>query len=87
MDDHIITIGETDFCRRWKMTINLKELAEFAGKRVNDRGEFFVSVPMPRAKRLLRLIRMYGTGSEISRVDKYIKTNTKLAKYWRELCG
>ena len=91
MDNHIITIrGQWE---PWKMTINLKELANSAGIRKKIRkpdGSCFdtevVSVPMPRAKKLLKLIRQYGSDKDFENCDKYLKPNTKLYKHWRALC-
>lgn len=89
MDDHIIRINGYG----WKMTIDLKELAGSAGIRKNlvkadghTYDEKVVSVPMARARRLLQLIRQYGTGKDFERCDEYLMANTRLYKHWRELC-
>ena len=90
MDDHIIRINGYG----WKMTIDLKELAGSAGIRkplVKADGQTYdekvVSVPMPRAKKLLKLIRQYGSDKDFENCDKYLRPNTKLYKHWRDLCG
>ena len=86
MDDHIITIGGW----RWKMTIDLKELAESAGVRKQlkkpDGGHYdekVLSVPMARAKKLLKLIRQFNYREEdLEKVDFWMAKNPKLALYW-----
>lgn len=91
MDDHIITIrGQWE---PWKMTIDLKELADSAGIKKKIRkpdGTSFdteiISVPLSRAKKLLKLIRQYGTENDWAACDKYLADNKKLYEYWRELC-
>lgn len=93
MDDHIITISEYHFGEGWTMRIDLKELADSAGKRkklVNPRGgvfdELVLSLPMARAVKLLHLIRRYGTEEDYEKCDRYFVTNTRLNKWWREIC-
>ena len=92
MDDHIITIGDSNGFDgwRWKMTIDLKELASSAGIRkplVKQFGQVYnkkvVSIPMSRAKKLLKLIHEHCTDPEI--VSKYLARNKKLYEYWRSL--
>ena len=94
MDDNIITIGDANGFGgwRWKMTIDLKELAESAGVRKqlkNPQGghydEKVLSVPMPRAKKLLKLIRQDGTESDYQKCDEYLKSNKKLYKAWEQI--
>lgn len=83
MDDNIITIGDSNGFDgwRWKMTIDLKELAETAGRR--DKIFKFVEIPIPRAKKLLKLIRQYCCREEdLQKVDKWMAKNPKLALYW-----
>jgi hypothetical protein len=93
MDDYIITFGDSTFGHAWKMTIDLKELAASAGVRkplVKQGGQTYdeevVSIPMPRAKKLLKLIRKYGAEEDFRKCDEYLKPNVRLHKYWRELC-
>lgn len=71
----------------WRMTIDLKELAESAGKRLRDgyNGGSYVEYPIPRAKKLLKLIREYGTDADFMKCDEYLKTNKKLYSYWKGL--
>lgn len=75
MDDHIITIGDSNGFDgwSWKMTIDLKELADSAGIRKKEKdgiytdprtgetevykGSWYTDYPMTRAKKLLKLIR------------------------------
>ena len=92
MDDNIITIGDANGFGgwRWKMTIDLKELAESAGirKKLKKPGDGFyeeevLSVPMARAKKVLGLIRKnVSDESDLEKVDFWVAKNPKLAKYW-----
>lgn len=94
MDEHIIRIHDVWY--HWKMTIDLEELASSAGIKKHivkpGPGEHYdqkvVSVPLPRAKRLLKLIREHGTEKDFEAVSACLrkKKNAKLYKYWRELC-
>lgn len=88
MDDHIIRFGDGG---RWRMTIDLKELAGSAGIRKNLVGangikftETVVSVPLPRAEKLVDLIARYAPMDEARKLSTYLKPNAKLYKYWRE---
>ena len=91
MDNHIITIrGQWE---PWKMTIDLKELADSAGVKKKIRkpdGTSYdteiISVPLPRARKILKLIRDNGTEEDFRKCDEYLEPNTKLHKYWEELC-
>lgn len=93
MDEHIIRIFNCESVGHvWKMTIDLKELAASAGVKKNlkkpdgtDFDDKVVSVPIPRAKKLLQLIRRYGTEEDFRKCDEYLKPNARLHKYWREL--
>lgn len=82
MDDHIITIGDANGLDGWKwtMTIDLKELAEATGRK----GKKFklVEIPLTRAKKLLQLIRRYGTEDDFRKCDEYLRPNARLYKYW-----
>lgn len=83
MDDHIIRFGDGG---RWRMTVDLKELADSAGVRKKRPGydEKAVSVPLPRAKRLVDLIARYAPMEETRKLDTYLRPNTKLYRYWRK---
>ena len=88
MDDHIIRFGDGS---RWRMIIDLKELAASAGIRKNLVGandikftEKVVSVPLPRAKKLVDLIVRYAPMEEARKLDTYLRPNTKLYRYWRD---
>ena len=92
MDDYIITFGDSTFGHAWKMTVDLKELAASAGIRrllVKPDGQTYnekvVSIPMPRAKKLLKLIRQYGSDSDLLRCDEYLRHNERLYKYWAQI--
>lgn len=72
------------------MTIDLKELAESAGVRKQlkkpEGGSYkeeVLSVPMARAKKLLKLIRQHNYREEdLEKVDFWMAKNPKLALYW-----
>ena len=83
MDDNIITIGDANGFDgwKWKMTIDLKELAECTGRK--DKKYEIVEDPVARAKKLLKLIRQHCYREEdLLKVDKYMAKNPKLALYW-----
>lgn len=89
--ENIIYISNAGHFRttEWKMTINLDELARSAGKRGFDgyNGCSYVDMPLPRAKRLLRLIRDYGTEKDFEKCFDAFRTNERLLKYWKEIAG
>lgn len=87
MDDHIITFGDSTFGHAWKMTVDLKELAASAGIRKERKGycQKVISVTLPNAKKLLKLIRQYGSESDLLRCDEYLRHNERLYKYWAQI--
>ena len=95
MDDHIIRIsGWKPEGGYWKVTINRYALAASAGikkKLAKPLGQHYdeevVSVPLPRAKKLLKLILQYGHEKDFEACDRYLAQNAKLNKYWKELIG
>ena len=66
-----------------------QEVAESAGRREYDpySGKLHVIYTIPTAKRLLNLIRKYGTESDFEACDKYLVGNKKLAAYWAGIRG
>lgn len=72
---------------RWSMEIDLQAIADNAGRRVQDNynGGFYGDYPIPRAKKLLKLIKEYGSDEDLEKVGKYMKSNARLAKYWSDL--
>ena len=89
MDNNIIILTNNDHCRTtaWKMILDLREIADRSGRRVKDNynGGTFVSYPLPRAKRLMKLIAEYGKEEDFEKCDKYFSQNKKLLKYWMEI--
>ncbi len=92
MDEHIIKItGWKPEGGYWRMTIDLRELMGSAGIRRSRPGysEKLVSIPMTKAKKLLKLIQENGTMEDIGRCSQYFKEhfaeNPKLAAYWEEM--
>lgn len=89
MDETIIRLSNSDHFRTtsWKMMIDLKELVGSAGKRIPDKynGGTMVSYPLPRAKKLLRLIRDFGTEEDFQKCDRVLAKHEKLKKYWEAL--
>ena len=56
-------------------------LAEAAGRR--DKKTKLIEIPIPRAKKLLKLIRTSCFREEdLQKVDKWMAKNPKLALYW-----
>ena len=89
MDDYIIRLTNKDTFREteWEMYVNLVEVASSAGKRMKDldNGGSFISYSMTTAKRLLRLIRQYGTEEDFAKCSQYLAANEKLHSYWKGL--
>lgn len=71
----------------WKMEINLEGLVSSAGKRVKDEynGGSYVDYPLRKAKKLLKLIRDYGTEDDFRKMDEWMPKNKKLQQYWEDL--
>lgn len=91
MDDYIIRISNRDHSRttEWEMTLNLQEIAKSAGRREWDEGyeTWTVPYPMLRARKLLKVIREYGTDADFEKCNKYFAANPRLFKHWKELIG
>lgn len=87
MDEHILRIKHHDFDGHWEMTIDLKELAASAGIRLKRPGyqDKVLSVPMTRAKKLLKLIRENGTDEDLMACDEFLRPNKRLMDYWRTI--
>ena len=85
MDEHIITIRDT--WHHWWMKIDLKAVARDAGRKVKDEDGDYIAYPLPRAKKLLKLIRQFGSDKDFEACDRYLAQNAKLYKYWKELRG
>lgn len=89
MDDYIIRLSNAGGFREteWNMIIDLKAVADQAGKRVKDEynGGMFVDYPVPRAKKLLKLILEYGSEEDLQACDKYLAINQKLYSWWKEV--
>lgn len=91
MDKHIITISNKDTFRssEWRMTIDLNRVADLSGKRIKSKegSYYFTPYPIARARRLLKLIREYGTEADLEKCDRIFTPfrNEKLAKFWREI--
>lgn len=99
MDEHIIKIENP--WEHWHMTIDLKELAASAGVRKKEpdgiykdpktgeievyKGSYYIDYTMAKAKKLLKLIRAYGTEKDFKACDQYLAVNKKLYKYWYEV--
>lgn len=89
MDENIIHVSNDGTFRTssWKMIIDLDVLVKDAGRRCKDQynGGSFVSIPIPRAKKLLQLIREYGSEQDLQKVDRIIVKHEKLGPYWEKL--
>jgi len=69
----------------WKMEINLTEVVRSAGQKIKEGAYIYVDYPMPRAKRILRLVAEYGTTDDWCAVNEAVKDHKRLAAWWREL--
>lgn len=86
MENHIIQISNKGHFRdtEWNMTIDLDDLTTSAGGKRKD-GYSGVSIPLTRAKKLLKLILEYGTEEDFQKCDVALSKNNKLWKYWMEM--
>lgn len=89
MNDTTIKINVTEMYGPYlTMTIDLHQIALLAGKRVeDDKGRHIVDYPLPRARKLIRLILKYGTEEDFVKCEAAFKINTKLYTIWDNLSG
>lgn len=83
-----ITISNKDswWDSQWTMDIDLDDVAHNAGRRTKDNdGCIYTVYPIPRAKKLLKLIRKYGTEEDFEKVTAAMKNNDRLSDYWDSL--
>lgn len=83
-DDNIITLSESEWGKHWTMTIDIREIASYAGKRERDLydGTWYTEYPIPRAKKLIKFILDHGTEEDFQKCEKYFKKNKKLYDAW-----
>lgn len=88
-NDSVIEISNKDRWENstWHMMVDLQAVADNAGVRVQDNyhGGFYGDYPVQRAKKLLKLIKEYGSPEDLEKVGKYVKSNARLAAYWKKL--
>lgn len=76
---------------RYQMEIDLKWVAENAGKRVKvysyHKNKYinYVAYPMKKVKLLLRLIYIYTDDSKRKEITEFLTNYPKLIKIWRKL--
>ena len=93
MDENIIRISNAETFRssEWTMTIDLARVADLAGKKIKSQeGDYyFTAYPIARARKLLKLIREYGTEADLEKCDRFFTPfrNERLYKIWKELGG
>lgn len=69
----------------WSMRINLKEMAEIAGKKLkDDEGEFYTDWSLKQARKMCRLIAEHGGAWQHEMCNAWFSTNEKLMKVWVE---
>ena len=86
MDDNIIIISNSGYWRTtsWKMVIDLAEIVKRSGKRFKDgyNGCTCVDYPLPRAKKLMKLITEYASEEDLEKCDRWFQKHPKLWEYW-----
>ena len=93
MDKNIIRISNAETFRssEWNMVIDLARVADLAGKKIkSQKGSYYITpYPLSRAKKLLKLIKQYGTEADLEKCDRFFTPvrNEKLYKIWKELRG
>ena len=93
-EDNILTIGDSDFGTRWKMTLDLNVITKEAGvlKRQTWKDpetgvwykEAHILLPFPHARKIINLILQYATVCEVDRIEEIFRENPKLYKIWKE---
>ena len=70
----------------WSMEVDLEAIAADAGKRKYDKENkvYYVDLPMKNAKKIVDLIIRYAHKDDLEVVDRYLRSNCKLYKYWVE---
>ena len=93
MDENIIRISNAETFRssEWTMTIDLARVADLTGKKIKSQeGSYYITpYPISRARKLLKLIKQYGTEADLEKCDRFFTLfrNEKLYKIWKELRG
>lgn len=93
MDENIIRISNAETFRssEWNMAIDLARVADLAGKKIKseNNGYYITPYPLSRARKLLKLIKQYGTEADLEKCDRFFTPfrNENLYKYWKELNG
>ena len=89
--DRYITIENHNIYEStWRMTIDLVTLSTLAGRRVPDPdiyGRYIVDYPLPRARKLIKLILEYGTDEDFRKCEDAFKINARLYKIWDKMSG
>lgn len=85
-DNHIIKLSVSKPWQShvWNMTIDLRAVANYAGQRIKDEydGTYYVEYPIPKARKLMKLILDHGTTEDIRACETYFKKNKKLYDAW-----
>lgn len=81
-----ITNQEKEYgCTIWKMYISLSAICECSGKRFKDKYNniSYVEYPLPRAKKVLKLVAEYADEKTLIDTELYLKGhNKKLYDYF-----
>ena len=85
-DNHIVKLSVSKPWQShvWNMTIDLRAVANYAGQRIKDEygGTYHVGYPIPKARKLMKLILDHGTPEDICACYTYFKKNKKLYDAW-----
>lgn len=77
----------------WKMTIDLTEMCNAAGKRIrgyDQRGNeyYHVDIPISQLKKAMKMIRKYGEADLCDEVEHYLDEKyPRWAKEWAKVSG
>lgn len=93
-ENNILTIGESNFGQKWRMTLDLNVITEEAGVRKRNTWtdpktgvryrEDFTPMPLPRARKLINLILQYAEPEELEAIGAVFRKNQRLYQIWRE---
>lgn len=95
-NENFITItgyGDVDG-EMWTMNLDLGAIANDAGRREKERWQdafdrwhdsYFVVLPIPQARKILKLIARWGRDDDFQKCDEVFKKNDKLLKLWKSV--
>lgn len=93
LSDNRIVLDLREMGKRSILSVDLKKIAEIAGVRQFDtfvwEGKVerysYIDYPLTKARRLCRMIAMYGSKEDREKAARYFEPNLKLAALWKDV--